>query len=250
MAQMAMAQTFTESRMTVTLPAHGDANWDTTLNAAINGVDTRLTAVESKAITASAIQSNLVPATTNTYSLGTTGNRFSKLYVGTNITYPDGTSQTTAPMALYCGSFEDTTTQTNAGVTSANLVTFNTTSVTNGVSLMSTSQITFANSGRYLVNFLGQFQFSGGASNYNITVWWAKNGTIVPNSASTFTTTSAQASQIMSNVEDIIQVTAGDYYQFYWWAGAAGISLVPTAAATSPTRPLSPSVKLNIFNVG
>lgn len=155
---------------------------------------------------------------------------------------------------LYCGSFENSTTLTNAGITSSNLVSFDTTSTSKGITVVTDgtgmSRITFANSGRYLINFLGQFAFTGGASNYNITVWWTKNGTIVTNGSSTFTTTSSQNSQIMANVEDIIDVTAGDYIQFYWWAGASGISLTPTAAASNPTRPASPSVKLNIFNVG
>jgi hypothetical protein len=155
-----------------------------------------------------------------------------------------------ATTSLYCGSFEDTTNQASAGITSANLVTINTSSMSSGVSLVSGSQITFANAGRYLINFLGQYAFTGGASNYNITVWYTKNGQAVTNAASTFTTSSAQGNQTMANVEDIIQVNAGDYIQFYWWSGAAGMSLVTTAAATSPTRPLSPSVKLNIFNVG
>jgi len=151
---------------------------------------------------------------------------------------------------LYCGSFENTTTLNSAGTTSSNLVTFDTTSVSKGVSLVSGSQITFANSGRYLMNFLGQFAFTGGASNYNITVWWTLNGNIINNGASTFTTSSAQSAQTMANVEDIITVNAGDYIQFYWWSGAAGMALTATAAATNPTRPASPSVKLNIFNVG
>jgi hypothetical protein len=153
---------------------------------------------------------------------------------------------------LYCGSFENTSTLTNAGITSSNLITFDTTSTSNGISVVSSSQITFVNAGRYLVNFLGQFAFAGGASNYNITVWWVKtsNGTTTTSPSSTFTTTSAQGSQTMANVEDILQVAAGDYIQFYWWAGAAGISLLSTAAGTNPTRPASPSVKLNIFNVG
>jgi hypothetical protein len=236
--------------MTVTLPAHGDANWDSPLNTAINGIDTRLTTVEGKAITAGAIQSNLVPATTNTYSLGTTGNRFSKLYVGTNITYPDGTTQTTAPLSLWYGSFEDTTTQTNAGATSANLVTINSTSSANGVSIVSNSQVTFAHAGAYHFNFLGQFFFSGGASNYNITVWYTKNGVQTANGAYTFTTTSAQAAQVLANIEDIVSVNAGDYLQFYWWSPATGMTLSPTAAGTNPTRPSSASVNLNLFNVG
>lgn len=196
-----------------------------------------------------ATTSNVVPITDNTYSLGLLAKKFSNVYTN-NITFADSTVQTTAPTSLYCGSFENTTTLTNAGITSSNLITFDTTSVSSGVSMVSASQVTFAHSGRYLINLLGQFAFTGGASNYNITVWWAKNGTIVDNSASTFTTTSSQNSQIMANVEDIIQVNAGDYIQFYWWAGAAGISLTPTAATTNPTRPLSPSVRLNLFNVG
>jgi hypothetical protein len=160
------------------------------------------------------------------------------------------TGATGATPNLYCGSFEDTTNQASGGTTAANLVTINTTSTSSGVFLVSSSQITFANAGRYLVNFLGQFAFTGGASNYNITVWYTKNGQAVTNAASTFTTSSAQGNQTMANVEDIIQVNAGDYIQFYWWSGAAGMSLVSTAASTNPTRPLSPSVKLNIFNVG
>jgi len=223
--------------MALVKPTIGQANWGTTLNTALDYLNT------------GALTYDIVPTTDNTIKLGSSTRRFSSVYAG-GITFVDGTSQTTAAQPLYCGSFENTTSLSSAGTTSSNLVTFDTTSTSNGISLVSTSQITFAHSGRYLINFLGQFAFTGGASNYNITVWWAKNGTIVTNGASTFTTTSAQSAQTMANVEDIIQVNAGDYIQFYWWAGASGISLTATAAATNPTRPASPSVKLNIFNVG
>jgi hypothetical protein len=151
---------------------------------------------------------------------------------------------------LYCGYFYDTTNQSSAGTTSSNLVTVNSTATSNGISIVNNSQVTFANAGRYLVNFLGQFTFVGGASNYNITVWWTKNGQAVTNSAYTFTNTGSQNSQVLANVENIIQVNAGDYIQFYWWSGAAGMSLLTTAAGTNPTRPASPSVNLSIFNVG
>jgi hypothetical protein len=118
------------------------------------------------------------------------------------------------------------------------------------------SRITYTTAGDYLVNFLGQFRFSGGASSYDITVWYAKNGTIVPNSASTFTLTSAQGSQIEANISDIVTLAAGDYIQFYWYtsvapsAGPNGIYLYSTAAGSNPTRPAAPSVKINTFNVG
>ena len=174
----------------------------------------------------------------------------------TTLTFNDNSVMTTAAKPLYNGSFEDTTTQVSGGTTTANLVTVNTTTTSTGVSVVSGSRITYANAGDYMVNFLGQFKFSGGASSYDVTVWYAKNGTPVANSASTFTLTSAQGSQIMANIADIITVAAGDYVQFYWYtsvnpsAGPNGIYLSPTAAGTNPTRPLSPSVKINTFNVG
>ena len=72
----------------------------------------------------------------------------------------------------------------------------------------------------------------------------------MPESAYTFTTTSAQGAQTLGNVEQIITANAGDYIQFYWQAAATGMALTPTSAGTNPTRPASPSVNLNIFNVG
>lgn len=177
----------------------------------------------------------------------------------TNLTFADNTVQTTAAKLLYNGSFEDTTTQVSSGTTSATLVKVNTTTTSNGVSVDNNdtnSKITFTTAGDYHVNFLGQFKFSGGASSYDVTVWYAKNGTLVPNSASTFTLTSAQGSQTMANFTDIISVNAGDYIQFYWYtsvapsAGPNGIYLYSAPAGTNPTRPASRSVKINIFNVG
>jgi hypothetical protein len=234
--------------MAIVLPTIGQTNWGTTLNTALTYLDTNKTNVNL-----SSVGTSIVPTSDNAVALGGSSHRFSNLYLGTGLTFPDGTVQTTAavPAAiLHYGSFEDYTTQTNAGATSANLVSIGSTSTSRGVSLVAGSKVTFANSGAYLFNFLGQFQFSGGASNYNITVWYAKNGTIVSGSASTFTTTSAQASQILANVEDIVDVTAGDYFQFYWWSPATGMTLAPTASGTNPTRPQSASVRINTYNVG
>jgi hypothetical protein len=148
------------------------------------------------------------------------------------------------------GSFEDSTTQSSGGTTTANLITFNTTSHSNGVSMVSGSRLTFNTAGTYVLNLLGQFFFSGGASNYNITVWVAKNGSTLANSAYTFTTTSSQGAQTLANLEDTYTVNAGDYFQFYWWAAAAGVTLSPTAAASNPTRPASPSANLNVWRIG
>jgi hypothetical protein len=172
----------------------------------------------------------------------------------TTLTFNDNTSMTTAPTTWKpsYGSFESTATQTSGGTTSANLVTFNTVTTSSGTSIdtgATNSKITYANAGTYAIDFNGLYFFSGGASNYNITVWYAKNGTAVANSAYTFTTTSAQAAQVMGHITDLVTVAAGDYIQVYWWAAASGVALTTTAAGTNPTRPASSSTTFNTWRI-
>ena len=89
---------------------------------------------------------------------------------------------------LYSGTFFDNTTQTNGGATTANLVAINSTQTANGLSL-ATNAITVANAGVYFVSASVQLAFTGGASNYNVTIWYTVNDVVIPNSAFTFTTT-------------------------------------------------------------
>jgi len=143
----------------------------------------------------------------------------------------------------------DSTTQTSAGTTSANLISINSVDVTNGISLGGSGKIVFSNAGSYLVNLLAQFKFTGGATGGNITVWYTVNGTQAPYSAYTFFLPTSNNYQLLANVEDINTFNAGDYIQFYWWSDtnpAANISLTPVAAGTNPSRPASPSVKVTI----
>jgi hypothetical protein len=149
---------------------------------------------------------------------------------------------------LYSATFFDTTLQTNAGITTANQVKINTQQQGNGFTLLSDS-ITVLNSAVYFISASMQLSFTGGASNYNVTVWFTVNNVIVPNSSFTFTTTGAQNDQTLATITDTIALNAGDNIKFYWWSPAIGMRLLPTAAGTNPDRPLSPSVNITIFNV-
>ena len=159
------------------------------------------------------------------------------------------TSNIPAPLSLYSATFFDTTTQTSGGATTANQVRINSTQAANGFTLASNT-VTVVNAGTYYIDLSLQLAFTGGASNYNVTVWYTVNDVIVPNSAFTFTTTGAQNDQTLAKITDTIALTAGQYLKFYWWSQATGMRLLPTAAGTNPTRPLSPSVNVSIFNVG
>jgi hypothetical protein len=145
----------------------------------------------------------------------------------------------------YYGSFESLVTQTSAGTVSTNLVTFGLTSMANGISV-SGGTVTFANQGTYLANFLGQFVTIGGGNNYQVNVWYAINGTAVANAGYVFTTSGVN-NQVLANVEDTLAINAGDTLAFYWSSQNQYMQLQYVAAAGTPTRPASPSAKLNIL---
>jgi hypothetical protein len=141
-----------------------------------------------------------------------------------------------------------TTTQASAGTTSANLVQFDTIDTVNGTSL-NNNAVVFSNPGQYLINFLGQFKFTGGGSGGNITVWYTINGVPSSNSAYTFYLPTSNNFQLLANVEDINSFNAGDRLNFYWWSDVspnANIALTYVAASSNPTRPASPSAKISI----
>jgi hypothetical protein len=155
------------------------------------------------------------------------------------------------PQTLYSATFLDTTTQTNGGATVANQVLIGSTQSASGFTLGPNNRINVVNAGNYYIDFSAQLSFTGGASSpYNVTVWYTVDDVIVPNSAFTFTTTGGQNDQTLARIADTITLTAGQYLKFYWWSAVTGMRLLATAAGTNPTRPLSPSVNINIFNVG
>jgi len=277
--------------MPLVKPTIGQMNWGTTLNAALDYLNTDTSSMLN-------LGNSVIPTTDNAVTLGSSSKRFAHLYLGpgtlnitdsvlstnaaitvsngvfningitqaqlpsiklTTLTFADNTSMTTAAKPLYNGSFESTALQVSGGTTTANLVTVTGATNSKGISYDSgatNSKITYANAGDYYISFNGQFRFSGGASSYDVTVWYAKNGTPVTNSAYTYTLTSAQNSQVLANITDIVTLAAGDYIQFYWYTpvapstGPNGIYLWPTSAGTNPTRPASPSVNINTYNVG
>jgi hypothetical protein len=144
-----------------------------------------------------------------------------------------------------------TTTQASAGTTSANLIQIDSIDTANGISLVNNSLV-FSNDGIYLINLLGQFKFTGGGSGGNITVWFSINGVAVPNSSYTFFLPTSNNFQLLTNVEDVHQIKAGDRIQFHWWSDispSANVSLFYTAAGTNPTRPASPSVNVSIIQL-
>lgn len=148
----------------------------------------------------------------------------------------------------FFGSFYSTADQANAGANQVNKMTYNLTDLSNGVSIVSNSRITIANSGFYNIQFSAQlFKTSGGTS--KIDIWLSKNGS---NVASTNTemelTGNSNGSVAAWNL--FVQASAYDYYKLCWSSADATISLNYTAPQTTPTRPAIPSIILTVNKIG
>ena len=176
---------------------------------------------------------------------------FTTLWSATNgnlyYTKPNGTSSLIESSVSYYGNFYDTTTQPNAGATAANAMTYNTTDLSSGVSVVSTSRITIANAGIYNIEFSAQLQKNSGGDD-QVDIWLSKNGTNVSNSNTTIMLHSNPGYEVAA-WNFLVNAAAGDYYQLYWSSADTTAVLHAASAGTNPTRPAIPSVILSVTQV-
>lgn len=151
--------------------------------------------------------------------------------------------------ALHYGMFQDNTTQTNGGATTANVMTYNTTDFANGISVVSNSRLTVSRTGVYNIQFSSQFSRAGGVGFSTIDVWLSKNGS---NVAETNTQLNVPQSggKAVAAWNYLAQATAGDYFELYWASSDTAVEMWFSAAGTNPTRPVTPSVIVTITQVG
>ena len=148
--------------------------------------------------------------------------------------------------ALYYGSFYDTTTQTTTADTET-AMTLNTTDVSNGVSIVGGSQITFAHAGIYNVQFSAQVDKTGSNSD-SIDIWLRQNGTNVPWSNTSLTIAGSARSVAAWNF--VVSVADGGNVELMWSSPTANMEIISSPTATGPTRPAVPSVIVTATRVG
>lgn len=110
------------------------------------------------------------------------------------------------------------------------------------------SKIYFGTSGVYNIQFSMQLLNYANAED-NVTVWLAKNGTAVANSASI-----EQVNKIQGNVPGatilalnfVDAFNAGDYVELFWASDSGNTVLATYPPGTSPVHPASPSLILTI----
>jgi hypothetical protein len=152
-----------------------------------------------------------------------------------------------APNPRWFGSFYDTTTQTNAGAAEVNVFSFDTTVVANGISIVNNTQITFAYTGTYNIQFSAQFDKTDSGDD-DVEVWFSQNGSDADWS-STIMTLHGNNGRDVAAWNFVVQVTAGDYCELHWHSDDVNMRLLARAAQTTPTRPAIPSVILTVVPV-
>ena len=145
------------------------------------------------------------------------------------------------------GSFYSTQNQTGSA-NQIQLITHNVTDFASGVSIVSGSQITFAEAGIYTLISTMQYQETGGGT-ATITGWLRKNGVDVADSA-TDLKLKGNGDRDLYAINYFVSASAGDYVEFCWSSNDVDTAILYTAPRTSPTRPAVPSVITTVNRVG
>jgi hypothetical protein len=182
-------------------------------------------------------------ATGNNGATGATGIGASG---ATGATGPQGATGLTGAGGAsgFWGAFWSNQDQSAANTTTAYPITLNNTDPdSTGVSVVSNSQITFANAGVYNIQFSAQADRVSGSGSDSIDIWFRKNGTDIPESNTVVTVAGgAAAAKTVAAWNYMLNLAAGDYVELVWRTSDTNLQLIHEGTATSPTRPAIPSV--------
>jgi hypothetical protein len=142
------------------------------------------------------------------------------------------------------GSFYDTTTQVATVINTATAITFNTTDLSQGVVLSTTSRVMVDTEGIYDYQISIQLdKTSGGTAEFY--VWFRLNGVDVTDSASQIRLQGNNA-EIFSSLNYFFDLKAGDYVEIMFSVTDVSVQVAATAAAAP--HPGIPSIILTVSN--
>lgn len=149
-------------------------------------------------------------------------------------------------LGLPYGAFSSTQTQTAGAIQTPQVVTFNTTDYSNGVSVAS-NKFTVLQDGIYNIAFSVQVTNSD-PQVHDADIYFKKNGTPIANSASVFSvhgTHGGQPGYTVVAANFFIPLTTSDYLEMYWVTNNTAVQFNYLPAITVPfLSPGAPSVIL------
>lgn len=186
--------------------------------------------------------SDIAATATNVRTVATGGTGASTL---TGYVKGNGTSAMTAaatiPFADLAGrAFAQpiSTADQTGNIAAATAITFNTDLTGTGISVVSSTQITFTAAGTYMLAPSIQFVNSA-ASDHDATIWFRKNGTNIANSATIITVPKASdGGAAVFSLSFFDTVTAGQYIEIMWLPENVAVTVEATVAgAIAPAIP-------------
>lgn len=146
------------------------------------------------------------------------------------------------------GSFLSNVTQSALTSTVAYSISADTTTLSNGVTVVNGSRFTVASGGTYNLQFSVQIESLKGGSPETVDIWLSKNGTNVDASNTQLSLNSNNGKTFAAwNFMDTLD--AGGYFELKWAATDPAIRLVTAGTQTNPTRPSVPSVIVTISQI-
>ena len=149
------------------------------------------------------------------------------------------------------GAWQDSTTQTGS-TTTPTAITFHTTDVADGVTLVSNSRMTVPVDGIYNLQWSGQFANADNADG-DITIWVRIDGVDLSGSAGFVSVPSRQSighpGHTIAAWNYFLNLTATQYVELYWLKSNALLSLTTYPASVSPAYPSTASIIATVNQV-
>lgn len=188
--------------------------------------------------------SDIAASATNVRTVATGGTGAATL---TGYVKGNGTSAMTAaatiPFADLAGrafAQPSSTADQTGNVAAATAITFNADLTGTGVSVVSSTQVTFTDAGTYMLSPSIQLSNSA-AADHDVTIWFRKNGTNIANSATILTVPkTGDGGTAVFSLSFFDTVTAGQYIEIMWLP--ENVAVTVEAIAAGAIAPAIPSV--------
>lgn len=148
----------------------------------------------------------------------------------------------------YNGQFTKNATITPAAANTAYALAWDTTVITEGITLTGspTTRLTVAHSGLY--NFAARIQFSSANSNSKSAwMWLKKNGTTNIGSSTAVGSLKDSGGYTVLSINDFVSLAAGDYVELFWAVDDTGLQ--PTNVAATAFAPSAPTAHVAVTQV-
>jgi hypothetical protein len=146
------------------------------------------------------------------------------------------------------GQFSSTITQSGSADTAYSM-TFNTTDFSNGITLVSGSRITIANTGIYNIQFSSQLHTTVNQS-VDFSIWFAMTGSNVDNSNTDFSIEKVTGGGFaVAALNFLTQIASGSYVELKYSKTTNQGQLQAKSTQSTPSRPATPSVIVTVTQI-